>query len=113
MTEFPSHYRLHAFVCTTVHRNSPRPSCGNHGTEALRLHLKARARELAIADVQISSSSCLGRCERGPVLVIYPEAVWYSFRTAADLDEILDVHVIKGGRVERLLVPPERTAAEA
>ncbi len=108
-TTIPSHYRLHAFVCTTIHKNRPGPSCGDHGTEALRLHLKARARALGLADVQVSSASCLGRCDLGPLLVIYPEAVWYSFKTIADLDEILDIHLVKGGKVERLLVPPERS----
>ena len=40
-------------------------------------------------------------------MVIYPEGVWYRYDTTADIDEILQKHVIEGGRVERLLMPPE------
>jgi (2Fe-2S) ferredoxin len=40
--------------------------------------------------------------------VIYPEGVWYGYRTTADLDEILETHLVKGGRVERLMLMPDQ-----
>jgi (2Fe-2S) ferredoxin len=40
-------------------------------------------------------------------MVIYPEGVWYSYRTAEDIDEILITHVQQGGRVPRLMLRPE------
>jgi (2Fe-2S) ferredoxin len=43
----------------------------------------------------------------GPTLVIYPEGVWYAYRTSDDLDEILTTHLLKGERVDRLMLRPE------
>jgi (2Fe-2S) ferredoxin len=66
--------------------------------------MKARAKELGLTDVRINASGCLDRCELGPSVVIYPEGVWYVVRTPEDVDEILTVHVIGGGRVARLMM---------
>lgn len=49
-------------------------------------------------------TGCLGRCEEGPCLVVYPEGVWYTYQTTADLDEIIETHVSNNGLVERLLL---------
>jgi len=45
--------------------------------------------------------------------VIYPEGIWYGYRSTADIDEILATHIIGGGRVERLLMPLEQTKAKS
>ena len=37
-------------------------------------------------------------------MVIYPEGIWYSYRTAKDVDEIISEHIIKGKIVKRLVV---------
>ena len=68
--------------------------------------MKNRARELGLKDVRINASGCLDRCELGPTVVIYPEGVWYSAPTKADIDEILQTHVRDGGRVQRLMLRP-------
>jgi (2Fe-2S) ferredoxin len=54
--------------------------------------------------VRINAAGCLDRCELGPTLVIYPEGVWYSCPTTADIDEVLETHLKNGGRVERLML---------
>jgi len=46
-------------------------------------------------------------------MVIYPEGVWYGYRTKEDVDEILETHVVKGGRVERLMLQPSDKGAPA
>ena len=79
----------------------------------MRDYLKARAKELGIGGIRVNSAGCLDRCEFGPVMVIYPEGVWYRADTREDLDEILSVHVQGGGRVRRLMlterdVPPPK-----
>lgn len=103
----PAYYRLHAFVCTNRRPDGhPRGSCAAKGSESLRDYLKARAKELGLSDVRINSAGCLDRCELGPTLVIYPEGVWYSFQTAEDVEEILQTHLVRGGRVTRLLLRP-------
>ncbi len=73
----------------------------------MRDYLKARAKELGLGDVRINSAGCLDRCELGPTMVIYPEGVWYHYRTTEDLDEILETHLVRGRRVERLMLRPE------
>ena len=104
--EPPLYYRRHVFCCTNERpEGHPRGCCKAKGSERLRNYMKARAKELGLADVRINASGCLDRCELGPSMVIYPEGVWYTYRTTADLDEILIVHVIGGGRVARLLMP--------
>ena len=44
----------------------------------------------------------MNRCAEGPVLVIYPEGTWYTFIDEADIDEIIQSHIISGIKVERL-----------
>ncbi|MTJ82968.1 MAG: (2Fe-2S) ferredoxin domain-containing protein [Telmatospirillum sp.] len=104
----PLFYRLHVFLCTNRRPDGhPRGSCAATGSERLRDYLKARAKELGLGDVRVNSAGCLDRCELGPVLVIYPEGVWYGFRTTDDLDEILETHLRQGGRVPRLMLRPD------
>ncbi len=99
------YFRLHVFICTNRRPDdNPRGSCAGKGSEALREHLKDAQKRLGLEDVRINSAGCLDRCGLGPVLVIYPEGVWYTFATTDDLDEILDAHLVKGGRVHRLMV---------
>lgn len=104
-------YRAHIFVCTNERpENHPRGSCARSGAEKLRNYMKARAKELGLGledGVRVNNAGCLERCELGPTLVIYPEGVWYRADNFADIDEILDVHVKQGGRVQRLLLKPE------
>ena len=41
-------------------------------------------------------------------MVIYPEGVWYRYETTADVDEIVQKHLVEGGRVERLMLQPDQ-----
>ena len=74
--------------------------------------MKNRARELGLKTVRINAAGCLDRCELGPTMVIYPEGVWYTYKTTADLDEILTTHLVGGGRVERLMLQPDQRPAK-
>lgn len=103
-------YTAHIFVCTNERpENHPRGSCARGGAEKLRNYMKARAKELGLGlehGVRVNNAGCLERCELGPTLVIYPDGVWYRAETFADIDEILEVHVRQGGRVQRLMLTP-------
>ena len=57
--------------------------------------------------VRVNKAGCLDRCAAGPVAVVYPEGVWYSYVDAADIDEIVESHLKNGRVVERLRTPPE------
>lgn len=110
----PPFYSAHLFVCTNRRPDGhPRGSCAARGSEKLRDYMKARAKELKIPNIRVNSAGCLERCEFGPALVIYPEGVWYRPTCPEDIEEILQVHVIGGGRVRRLMltekdVPPPK-----
>ena len=60
-----------------------------------------------VGKVRVNKAGCLDRCAGGPVAVVYPEAVWYTFVDADDIDEIVDSHLQNGQVVERLLLPPD------
>jgi (2Fe-2S) ferredoxin len=55
--------------------------------------------------VRVNKAGCLDRCAGGPVAVVYPEAVWYTYVDAHDIDEIVESHLKNGKVVERLLTP--------
>ena len=110
----PLFYRAHVFCCINERpAGHPRGCCKAKGSERLRNYMKARAKELGLEDVRINASGCLDRCERGPSVVVYPEGVWYSVHTPEDVDEILKVHLIEGGRVQRLMMDAPATAPAA
>lgn len=110
----PPFYTAHIFVCCNRRQDDhPRGSCAARGSERLRDYMKARAKELRIPNIRVNMAGCMERCEFGPALVIYPEGVWYRPETIADIEEILQVHVLGGGRVRRLMltekdVPPPK-----
>jgi (2Fe-2S) ferredoxin len=103
-----SHYSHHVFFCTNQ-RDDGRQSCNQCGAQKARDYVKQRCKALGISGagkVRINNAGCLDRCELGPVVVVYPEAVWYTYVDQADLDEIVDRHLVKGEVVDRLLIDP-------
>lgn len=111
MNDLPAFYERHVFCCTNLRpETDARGCCAAKGSERLRNYMKARAKELGLTRVRINASGCLDRCALGPTMVIYPEGVWYNYKTPADLEEILETHLIQGGRVARLLLRPSDSA---
>ena len=107
-TDPASYYEAHVFCCTNRRADGhPRGSCAERGGEALRDYMKSKAKALGLKNVRINNAGCLDRCELGPTMVIYPEGVWYAMDSREDIDEIIDTHLVKGERVERLLLKPE------
>ena len=103
------YYNAHVFCC--INERSPghrRGCCKERGSVELRDYMKTRVREMKINRVRVNQSGCLDRCELGPVLVIYPEGIWYTYQTKEDVDEILQTHLIDGQVVSRLLLDPDR-----
>ena len=101
-----SYYRRHAFFCVNQ-RDDGRECCNNAGAADLRAYAKQRAKELGITGpggVRVNSAGCLDRCGEGPVLVVYPEGVWYSYQDEDDIDEILEEHLRHGRPVDHLMI---------
>ena len=103
MTNF---YQYHVFFCLNQRENGE-ACCANKGAEAAFDHMKARVKKLGLSgegNVRINRSGCLDRCNLGPLMVVYPQAVWYTFVDNDDIDEIVESHLVNGIIVERLVV---------
>jgi (2Fe-2S) ferredoxin len=94
------------FFCTNL-RADGSACCQRFDAQGIRDYAKQRSKQLGIAGhggVRINSAGCLDRCQEGPVLVVYPEGVWYTYIDQSDVDEIIEEHLINGHVVERLRI---------
>lgn len=53
---------------------------------------------------RVNSAGCMDRCDEGPVLVVYPDGVWYTYVDKHDIDEIIEEHLLHGRIVTRLKI---------
>jgi (2Fe-2S) ferredoxin len=87
-------FRYHAFVCTQE-KSDGATCCAGGGSAKV---LEALHRELGAAgladEVQVSSCGCLGLCESGPVMVLYPHGTWYTKLTPEAIPEIVSSHLL-------------------
>jgi (2Fe-2S) ferredoxin len=100
-----TYYQRHIFVCEN-RRDSGAACCALQpqapaALKLLRKILKERG-ALGSGKIRINRAGCMNRCEYGPVLVVYPESVWYRYDTEADLQEIAISHLLGDVPVERL-----------
>jgi (2Fe-2S) ferredoxin len=95
-------YRTHVFVCTGGE------TCPTQGdVEAFVKYLRAEAARAGLKDeVRINKAGCFSQCGHGPMMVVYPENVWYGGVQAADLPDIFESHIMGGKPVERLRYEP-------
>ena len=102
-----SYYQRHIFFCLNE-RQGGEECCAQHRAQQAfdRCKSQAKAAGLLGADkVRINKAGCLDRCAGGPIAVVYPEAVWYTYVDEQDIDEIVESHLKNGKVVERLLTP--------
>ncbi|MCA6215330.1 (2Fe-2S) ferredoxin domain-containing protein [Ideonella sp. B7] len=103
-----SYYQRHIFFCLNQRPNGE-DCCAQHGAQAGFDRCKQQVKAAGLAGpggVRVNKAGCLDRCAGGPVAVVYPEAVWYTFVDEADIDEIVQSHLRDGQPVERLMLPP-------
>jgi (2Fe-2S) ferredoxin len=95
-------YRTHVFVCT---EGETCPTQGN--VEAFVKYLRGEAARAGLKDdVRINKAGCFSQCGHGPMMVVYPENVWYSGVQEGDLRDIFESHIVGGKPVERLRYEP-------
>lgn len=76
-------YKKHVFICENNRGSSSRKSCGLVGA-SIREKLKGEIVEKGLnKEIRINKSGCLGKCDKGPCAVVYPEQKWY-FNTELD-----------------------------
>lgn len=103
-----SYYERHVFFCCNQRDAAEaRPCCNGKGASAMRDYAKQRVKALGLAGegkTRVNQAGCLDRCEEGPCIVVYPEAVWYTYVDKSDIDEIVEEHLRHGRIVERLRI---------
>jgi len=102
-----SYYQRHIFFCLNQ-RDNGEDACAKQDAQAGFDRCKSRVKSEKLAGpggVRVNKAGCLDRCAGGPVAVVYPEAVWYTYVDKDDIDEIVDSHLKNGKLVERLLLP--------
>ena len=104
-----AYYARHIFFCLNDRKNGEE-SCAQHRAQEGFDRCKTQVKAAGLAGagkVRVNKAGCLDRCAAGPVAVVYPEAVWYTYVDASDIDEIVESHLKNGQVVERLLVPSQ------
>ena len=99
------HFDHHVFFCCNQ-REPGETACNNYGAADMLGYAKDKAKTLGIdgSRIRLNRAGCLGRCDQGPLLVVYPEGVWYTYVDQQDIDEILNEHLRHGRIVERLTI---------
>jgi (2Fe-2S) ferredoxin len=103
----PTYFKRHIFFCLNERKNGE-ACCAQHNAQSAFDHCKNRVKELGLAgpgQVRVNKAGCLDRCAGGPVAVVYPEGVWYTYVDNADIEEIVESHLKNGQVVERLVTP--------
>jgi len=99
-------FKYHVFFCCNQ-REAGEACCARFNAQKMRDYAKQRIKALGVhgeGGVRINNAGCLGRCEKGPVVVVYPQGVWYTWIDEEDIDEIIEQHLQQGKIVERLLI---------
>jgi (2Fe-2S) ferredoxin len=96
-------YRTHVFVCTSGE------TCPTQGdVEGFVKYLRGEVVKAGKKDdVRINKAGCFSQCGHGPMMVVYPDDVWYAGVQESDLGEIFASHIVGGRPVERLRYEPD------
>ena len=101
---FSMSFSHHLFFCLNQ-RSNGEDCCDRHNAFALFEYAKNRVKELGLAGqgkIRVNKAGCLDRCENGPVMVVYPDGIWYTLVDNEDVEEIIQSHLIQGRPVRRL-----------
>lgn len=103
--DLPQLYKRHVFACHTQRPpGHPRGSCGALGAQPLWDRLAGKVEREGGGEIGFTAAGCMGYCMVGPLMVVYPEGVWYRPKTPEDIDEIFETHLKGGQLVERLVM---------
>ncbi len=96
--------KYHVFICSSSRINGQQKGfCFSKDSVAViqRFMEEIESRELG-GDIMVTNTGCMGICSNGPIVVIYPDGVWYKEVTLDDVEEIVEEHLENGRVVSRL-----------
>jgi (2Fe-2S) ferredoxin len=106
-------YRYQVFVCTASGTGAEMQTaadpcrnrfCSDKGGEAIRAHFWTALEAAGVYDVKVTRMGCTVQHARGPIVIVYPDGIWYAGVTIADVDEIVRDHLMHARPVERLVL---------
>lgn len=101
------YYERHIFFCLNERKHGE-GCCAALQAQSGFDRCKQRVKQAGLngpGQVRVNKAGCLDRCAAGPVAVVYPEGVWYTYVDEEDIDEIVESHLKNGKVVTRLLTP--------
>ena len=102
-------FEAHILCCCNQRpEGHPRSCCADRGGREFMETIAKRIAQSGLDNVTVTESGCMERCELGPTMVIYPDAVWYSYANQDDIDEIIESHLKGGKPVDRLVLDPHQ-----
>jgi (2Fe-2S) ferredoxin len=101
-----SYYHKHVFFCNNIREDeSTKPCCGKQvDVKGLREYARKKLKNLGVPSIRTSLSGCMGRCSEGPLLVIYPDGIWYKYTSEQDIDDIIEASVLNTNVVDKLIL---------
>ncbi len=94
-------FARHAFVCVSGR------ACPHQGAGDVLSVLRQRAKRAGLTEqIRVNKSGCLAQCGHGPMIVVYPEGVWYAAVRPGDAERIFDEHLVGGVPVDDLRYHP-------
>ncbi|WP_018247472.1 2Fe-2S ferredoxin [Orenia marismortui] len=95
--------KYHIFVCSSSRINGQqRGFCVNKDSVEIIQNFMMEVQDRGMTDTMITNTGCLGICDKGPIVIVYPEGVWYGNVSPDDVEEIVESHLENGEVVERL-----------
>jgi (2Fe-2S) ferredoxin len=96
--------KYHIFVCTSSRPNGQQKGfCySKDGVEIVSRFMEEIDERELMDEVMITNTGCFGICNKGPIVLIYPEGTWYGNVSPDDVGEIVESHLENGQIVERL-----------
>ncbi|AKL94870.1 ferredoxin, 2Fe-2S [Clostridium aceticum] len=96
--------KFHIFVCSSSRINGEQKGfCLQKGAVEIVNNFMEEIQERELdGEVMVTNTGCFGICSKGPIVVVYPEGVWYGSVTPEDVEEIMDSHIEGGEIVSRL-----------
>jgi (2Fe-2S) ferredoxin len=93
LKSFDSGFRRLILVCVNE-REVGEVACGGRNSRDIHFKIKQHVKAKGLSrEIRVSKTRCLGHCEVGPTVAVYPDRIWYGGVTLDDADEIIRRHV--------------------